>query len=203
MNTGKPMFVFTPNERARLLADVGRTDVSADAFVADVETCLQAFDYAARGGVSAGLPTGIASHLSIVVQAATALRGALYALPNDVAMLIDLHVLSEGARRRIASDLSQLVEPLEDIAGAIVEIKRAAEGDSLQENVRFEGRLVRALASAFRNRLNRKPTADAESGFPATLADILQFAGHRLPSIAALSAAITPMRLRELIGERI
>ena len=200
MVTGSSMFAFTPNERKQLLAVTGRSDIATLGFVGDIEACLQAFDYAASGGMSGGLPKAIAEHLSLVVRAAAQLRSTLYSLPNDVAMLIDLHLFSEGARRRITSDLSLLVEPLEDIAGAILQIQRAAEGDSLVENVRLEDRLVRAIAIVFRNRLNRKPTPEDDSGFPATLAHILEFAGHRMPCVAAVRAAVTRARLRELLG---
>jgi hypothetical protein len=200
MVTGSSMFAFTPNERTQLLSVIGRGDISTLGFIGDVEACLQAFDYSATGGMSRGLPTAIAEHLSNVVHLAAQLRSALYGLPSDVAMLIDLHLLSDGARRRIACDLSMLVEPLEDIAGAILQIQRAAEGDALAENVRLEDRLVRAIAVVFRNRLNRKPTPEDNSRFPATLAQILEFAGHRMPRIAAVRAAVTPARLRALLA---
>lgn len=193
-------FAFTPNERKQLLTVIGRGDVATLGFIGDIEACLQAFDFAAAGGMSHGLPKAIAEHLSAVVHLAAQLRSTLYGLPDDVGMLIDLHLLSEGARRRITSDLSLLVEPLEDIAGAISQIQRAAEGDSLVENVRLEDRLVRAIAIVFRNRLNSKPTSEDSSRFPATLAHILEFAGHRMPRLAAVSAAVTPARLRELLG---
>jgi len=201
MVTGSSTFAFTPNERKQLLTVIGRGDVATLGFIGDSEACLQAFDFAAAGGMTHGLPKQIAEHLAVVVHAAAQLRSTLYSLPEDVGMLIDLHLLSEGARRRITSDLSLLVEPLEDIAGAISQIQRAAAGDALAESVRLEDRLVRAIASVFRNRLNRKPTAEDSSRFPATLAHILEFAGHRMPKVAAVRAAVTQARLRELLGE--
>ncbi len=201
MVTANSMFAFTPNERMQLLSVIGRGDIATLGFIGDVEACLQAFDYAATEGMSRGLPKPIAEHLSGVVHLAAQLRGTLYALPNDVAMLIDLHLLSEGARRRVACDLSMLVEPLDDIAGAIQQIQRSAEGDALTENVRLDDRLVLAIAIAFRNRLNRKATPEDNSAFPGALAKILEFAGHRMPRVAAVRAAVTPARLRELLGE--
>ncbi len=195
------VFVFAPNERAQILADVGRSDVASVGFIDDVEACLQAFDYAATSSISGGLPDEIAQHLSTIVHTAAQLRGSLYGLPADVAMLIDLHLLSDGARRRVTNDLSLLVEPLEDIAGAVAEIQSAAQGDALTESVRLEDRLVRAIATIFRNRLNRKPTPEDGSGFPSTLGHILKFAGHRMPRLAAAHAAVTTARLRELLGE--
>ena len=199
MVTGSSTFAFTPNERKQLLTVIGRGDVATLGFIGDIEACLQAFDFAAAGGMSHGLPKGITEHLSVVVHAAAQLRSTLYSLPDDVGMLIDLHLLSQGARRRITGDLSLLVEPLEDIAGAISQIQHAAEGDVLAEGARLEDRLVRAIAIVFRNRLNRKPTAEDSSRFPATLTHILEFAGHRMPRVAAVSAAVTPARLRELL----
>ena len=169
MVTANSMFAFTPNERMQLLSVIGRGDIATLGFIGDVEACLQAFDYAATEGMSRGLPKPIAEHLSSVVHLAAQLRSTLYGLPNDVTMLIDLHLLSEGARRRVACDLSMLVEPLEDIAGAIQQIQRSAEGDALTENVRLEDRLVRAVAIVFRNRLNRKPHRKTIRHFPARL----------------------------------
>ena len=201
MNPGKPAFVFTPHEAALLMADIGRTDVAAVSFVTDVEACLQAFEYAANGEMSAGMPKEIGDHLATIEHAAAELRSALYELPDDVAMLLDLLLLSEGARGRIAADFSHIVGPLEDMAAAIGEIRRTAAGGTKQKSLRLEDCLVRAVGAAYRNRLNRKPGGDPESGFPPTLSDILEFAGHRLPGVAASAAAVTPTRLRRIFGE--
>jgi|GEM_PF-4885701 hypothetical protein len=201
MYPGKPAFAFTPHETALLMRSLGRNDIAATAFVADAEACLQAFDFAACGGLSSGLPQTVDEHLVRIVKAAAELRSALYSLPDDLAMLIDLHLLSDGARRRLAADFSQLVEPLEDIAAGVAEIRRAAAGDATRENARLEDRLVQALAGAFRNRLNRKPAADDDSGFLPLLGQLLGFAGQRLASVAAAAAALTPARLRSLLGE--
>jgi metal-dependent amidase/aminoacylase/carboxypeptidase family protein len=200
MNSGKPAFTFTPHEAALLMADIGRTDVSAVSFVADAEACLQAFEYVARGEMSLGMPQEIGDHLATIVRTATELRSALNQLPDDVSMLLDLHLLSDGARRRIALDFSQIVEPLEDMVDGIAELRRTTAGDAAHNNLRLENHLVRAIATAFRNRLNRKASADEESGFPNTLAHILESAGHRLPGVAASAAALTPTRLRDLLG---
>jgi len=200
MISTKYKFVFLPYESARLMDDIGRDDVSALAFINDVEACLQAFDYAASGNATSGLPDDVAADLSAIVTAAAKLRSMLYRLPEDMGLLIDLHLLAEGARRRVAADLSQLVEPLEDIAGAISEIRNTARD---QENTksRLENRLVRALAMAYRNRLNRKPTWHADSGFPALLAAIFAFAGDRLPSIASMRSEATSNNLRDLVRD--
>jgi hypothetical protein len=199
MNKGRPAFAFTPHEGALIMKDIGHTDISAVSFVADVEACLQAFEYAAHGEMSSGMPKEISDRLATIAHAAAELRSALYQLPEDVAMLLDLHLLADGARRRIAMDFSQIVEPLEDMAGGIVELRRVAAGDAGQRSLRLEDNLVRAIATAFRNRLNRKPDVDAESDFPGLLMHILESAGHRLPGIAAAAAAITPARLRALL----
>jgi hypothetical protein len=199
MNTGKPAFAFTPHETSLLMKDIGQTDISAISFIADVEACLQAFEYASSGEMSSGMPKGIGDRLATIAHTAAELRSALYQLPEDVAMLLDLHLLADGARRRIAVDFSQIVEPLEDMAGGIAELRRTAADDAKQRNLRLEDQLVRALATAFRNRLNRKPDLDAESDFPATLTHILESASHRLPGVAAAAATITPARLRALL----
>jgi len=200
VNAGNPLFSLTPSEKLQVFDDIGRHDVAAEHFVADIESCLQAFEFASGDGLVGGLPATTAAHLAAIVDAAATLRSALYGLPGDVAMLIDLHLLSEGARRRLTDDLALVVEPLEDIAGAIVEIQHGATEYAGDANATLENRLVRALAVVYRNRLNRKATADQDSGFPTTLAHVLQSAGHRLPRLAAASAAITPARLRAILG---
>jgi len=199
MNTGRPAFAFTPHEAALLMKEIGQTDISAISFITDVEACLQAFEYATNGEMSSGMPKEISDRLATIAHTAAELRSALYQLPEDVGMLLDLHLLSDGARRRIGMDFSQIVEPLEDMAGGIVELRRTAGDDGRQKNLRLEEHLVRAIATAFRNRMNRKPDADTRSGFPGALTHILEAAGHRLPGVAAAAAAITPARLRTLL----
>ena len=179
---------------------VGRNDIAATAFVADSEDCVQAFDYAATHAFRGGMPAQTAQHMGAIVTAAAELRGALYGLPDDIKLLIDLHLLSDGARRRVAQDLSQLIEPLEDLAGGIVEIERAAVREGEGSRGALEDRLVLALAAAYRNRLNRKPGAADDSTFPSTLSAILEFAGQRLASVSACRGAITPSRLRRLLA---
>jgi len=197
MSDNRPRFAFSQDERVELMAVIGRSDIAATAFVNDVEACLQAFQFAAGGGAGAGLPGDMARDLDTIVGAAAELRSALYRLPEDLSLLIDLHLLAEGARRRIAADLSQLVEPLEDIAGVITGIRRTSAGDDALGKANLGRNLVRALAATFRNRLNRKPTAQADSGFPQTLSRILGLAASRLPFVAALCASGHPEALLE------
>jgi len=201
MGARNPAFVFTPSETARLMADIGRNDVAAVAFLGDVEACLGAFNFVATEESPQSLPKDVVENLTTIVQTTARLRSALYALPAEISMLIDLHILSEGARQRIAADLARLVEPLEDIASAIAEIQRSTAGNATHESARLENRLVVALATAYRNRLNRRPTIESASGFPETLIDILDFAGRRLPGIAAARSALTTTRLGELIAD--
>jgi hypothetical protein len=203
MNPGKPTFSFTPHEAAQLMDDIGRTDVAAVHFVADVEACLEAFEYAAKGGMSSGMPKEIGDHLFRTARLAAELRSALYELPGDVAMLLDLHLLSDGARRRITEDFSQIVEPLEDLTGGIAELSHTVASGTRQRTLRLEDHLVRAIATAFRNRLNRKPEVEVDSAFALTLRHILENAAHRLPAIAESCAAITPARLRGFAQEHL
>jgi len=196
-----PTFAFTPNEAATLMDVLERRDIAASAFVSDCEDCLHAFDCGSSGATTNGMPTVIMQHLQTITAATAELRGALYALPEDIKMLIDLHLLSDGARRRIAQDMSQLVEPLEDLASGVAEIQKYAAGEREGGRGRLEDRLVLALAGAYRNRLNRKATADEASGFPHALATILGFAGQRVSSVSACRGAITNARLRRLLAQ--
>ena len=196
----KPAFVFTPTETAGLLADIGRDDAAAYAFFSDVEACLRAFNFVASEGCKKSLTKDVVGNFDGIVRAVAQLRSALYALPDEMTMLIDLQLLADGARRRLMADLVQLVEPLEDVAAAIVQIRDDVKDELASEQTRLENRLIVAIATIYRNRLNRKATADADSGFPKTLADILEYAGHRLPAVAAARSAVTPLRLRKLVG---
>jgi len=201
MHDPQPRFAFSPDERAQIMVTIGRSDIAATTFVNDVEACLQAFQFASSGGASAGLPDDVARDMATIVATAAELRSALYRLPGDLALLIDLHLLADGARRRIAADLSQLVEPLEDIAGSVAEIRHASAASDALGKGNLKRSLVRALAATFRNRLNRKPSAEAESGFPQALARILELAAPRLPFLAALDEARDSNSLRRYLRE--
>jgi hypothetical protein len=199
MNPGRPVFAFTPHETTLLMGDIGRSDIAAVRFIADIEACLQAFEYAAKGGLSSGIPKDVGEHLATTARLAAELRSALCQMPDDVAMLLDLHLLSDGAHRRIAIDSSQIVEPLEDLSGAIAQLRRTLASEASQKTLRLEDHLVRAIATVFRNRLNRRPDGDLDSDFARTLKHILESAGQRLPAVAESLAAITPARLRDLL----
>jgi len=200
MNRGPPVFTFTPHEAESLMQAVGRNDMAASAFVADCEDCLHAFDYVAGRAATMTTPDPLARQLRAVVESAAELRQALYELPEELKMLIDMHLLSDGARRRLAQDVSGIVEPLEDLAGGISDVEKQMSRAGNGERGALEDRLVLALAGVFRNRLNRKASAENSSGFPGVLSSMLDFASRRLPSVSACRGAITQVRLRRLFA---
>ena len=194
-------FALTPTQRTHILRELGRDDAVALDFIADAEACLQAFDFAAGNrSPGDGSPAG-AEPVEMLSRAIALVHTALVNLPEDVALLIDLYRLAGGAHHRIAPDVGLLTRPMQDTISAINEIHQAGGGDRPLDKTRLENRLILALANLYRRRLNRDPVSEDAPGFSRVLSLILEFAGHRLRSIAAARAATTPTRLRSVLSE--
>ncbi len=194
-------FALTPTERTSVLDELGRNDAAALGFIADAEACLQAFDYAVGNGASNDSSDDDEERFETLARAVIQVQSALDDLPEDMAMLIDLYRLAKGARERIAPDCGLLIRPWQDTIVAIDEIRRSIGGNKPRDNTRLEARLILALANTYRSRLNRDPVSEDASGFSRVLSLILEFAGHRVPPIAAARAATTPMRLRLVLSK--
>lgn len=185
---------------ARVTQLMGRTDTTTEAYMADCERCLGAYFNATSGAFAEGLPGPIAEHLDSVEHRAAELRSALYALPDELTALVDLHLLGAVAKRRLGQDLDALTEPLEDLAAAIHELRAQAKAEaSLGPDALFE-RLLRALGSAYRNHFNLLPKLDPRQPFLAVLRATLGPVAVRDERIASVKGDAGLDKLRAMFG---
>ena len=185
---------------ARISQLMGKTDTTTEAFLDDCERCLGAYFNAIDGAFEEGLPGPIAAHLDSVAHRAAELRSALYALPDELSALVDLHLLGAVTRRRLGQDLDAIVEPLEDLAAAVHELREQAKAEaSMGPDALFE-RLLRALGAAYRNHFNLQPKLDPRQPFLTLLRATLKSLGGRDPRIAAILGAEGEMQLRAVFG---
>jgi hypothetical protein len=164
----------------------GREDAAAWRLAEDVEACLGAFLVVARSG-GGTLPPKVATDLEGIARSAAALRSALYELPGDLALLLDLHVLGAGAQRRIGHDLERVAEPLEDLVAVLAEVRREADEQLGASGEALDRRLLAALATAYRNRLNLRPAAEPGGHFERFVRGVLQLAAGEVPEFASLA----------------
>jgi hypothetical protein len=182
-------FAFTPADTQAVFRLAGRDDAAAWRLAEDLEACLAAFLVVARGG-GGQLPPQVAADLDGIVRSAAALRSALYALPGDLGLLLDLHVLSAGAQRRIGRDLERVTEPLEDLVAVMAEVRRDADAQLGASGAALDRRLLAALATAYRNRLNLRPSAEAGGHFERFLRGVLGLAAGQATEFAALARRV-------------
>ena len=184
-------------ENARTL---GRRDVPAYRFASDLDAGIAADLVSRRGELHGGLPAPVDSELADAGELSQRLHAVLQRLPGDVRRLLDLHVLSDGAYRRVAADVEGLSAPLEDLAMAIARVQ--SEATSRHAGLaQLEDRLVAAMVTACRNRLGVAPKADAKSRLPAVLSAVLGIAAEREPLLAAVRDRVTPAYLGRLLAE--
>lgn len=182
-------FAFTPADLQAVFRLSGRDDAAAWRLAEDVEACLAAFLVVARGG-GGRLPPKVAADLEGIARSAAALRSALYELPGDLGLLLDLHVLSVGAQRRIGRDLERVTEPLEDLVAVVAEVRRDADEQLGASGAALDRRLLAALATAYRNRLNLRPSAEAGGHFERFARGMLGLAAAQAPEFAALARRV-------------
>ena len=198
MNTEEQL--LNPETEARVSQLMGRTDTTTEAYLADCERCLGAYFSAINGGFAEGLPAAIAAHLDTVTHRAAELRSALYELPDELTALVNLHLLGAVTERRMGRDLDAMVEPLEDLAAAIHQLREQARAEaSLGPEALFE-RLLRALGAAYRNHFNLQPKLDPRQPFLAVLRATLQSLTERDPRIASLFQAEGEAQLHQIFG---
>lgn len=179
-------FAFAGADLAALFGLAGRDDAAAFRLAEDLEACLAAFLVVARGG-GGRLPPTVAADLDGIAKSAADLRSALYGLPADVSLLLDLHVLSVGAQRRIGRDLERVTEPLEDLVAVMAEVRREADEQLGASGEALDRRLLAAIATAYRNRLNLRPSAEPGGHFERFLRGVLKVAAAQAPEFAALA----------------
>jgi hypothetical protein len=179
-------FTFSNDELHALFELAGRSDTAAYGLAADLEASLGGYLVVARGG-GQGLPPAVDADLAGIAVQAARLRSALYALPADVALLLDLHVLGEGANRRIARDLEAVTAPLEDLVAVITEVRAQAQATLGASGEVLDRRVLAALAAAYRNRLNLRPAAEPGGHFEVFAKGVLRLAGSHAEELQALA----------------
>jgi hypothetical protein len=187
-------FAFAGSDLAVLFRLAGRDDAATYRLVEDLEACCAAFMVLARGE-HGRLPPKVAADLDGISRLAAALRSALYELPADVSLLLDLHVLSEGAQRRIGRDLERVTQPLEDLVAVMAEVRRDTDAQLQAGSTQIDQRLLSAIASSYRNRLNLRPSADDGGHFERFLRGVLELAAVQAPEFAALSRRVGTVQL--------
>ena len=201
MNDADPLrFAFSDSQTESLIQAIGRTDITAQAYVREAETCIAAYLRAVGGGFREGLPADVRRDLDAVLRHSAELRSALYRLPDDLAALLDLHLLGEGAWRRLNSDLERLSFPLEALAAAVQELREDACRNPDVSSEAMAERLVRALAAAYRNHLNLQPRAEPGNPFPEVLRATLAAAGSRDPELAELALGLRLPALARMLS---
>ena len=191
--------IFRGANLDRLFLAAGRRDVPAYCFAGDLDACIAAYLVARRGELHGGLPSSIDTDLAEARELSQRLRAVLKRLPGDVRRLLDLHVLSDGASRRVASDVEGLAAPLEDLALAVERVQ--SEATSRHAGLaQIEDRLVAAILTACRNRLGLEPEAGAGSPLSVVVSAVLRIAAEQEPLLAEVRDRVTPAYLRELLA---
>lgn len=193
-------FTFGHDELQDLFALTGRSDTAAYGLVEDLEASLGGYLVVVRGG-GVGLPPAIDADLAGIASQAAQLRSALYALPADVALLLDLHVLGEGAKRRIARDLEAVTAPLEDLVAVIAEVRAQAQATLGARGDVLDRRVLAAIAAAYRNRLNLRPSPEADGHFGAFVKGVLKLASGHADELRALARRTGPVQLATAIED--
>lgn len=193
-------FEFRGAKLDRLVELLGRHDAAVQHFAEDLEACFGAFLSAHRGDFERGMPPDVDRDLDAVDRQAADLAASLEKIPTDVARLIDLHVLSEGAFRRVSSDVDDLRLPLRDLSSAIKRVREQAAGDG---KAALEDRLVVAIAAAYRNRLRVTPTAEPGGKFDTALQGIFELAAREAPALGGLAERLGAGRVAKLLVKHV
>ena len=184
----------------QLIELLGRRDSAVYHFAEDLEACFGAFLSARAGDYESGLPPDADRDLERARSLASALAVVLGKLPGDIGRLLDLHLLSEDAFRRMSSDIDRLGEPLNDLAAAIRELRRSAADDGIAA---LEDKLVCAITSAYRNRFKVNPSVETSTGFVTVLKGVLELVESEDSTLAGLADRMTPERVARLLAARV
>lgn len=191
-------FAFTPEQRERLFAALGRSDSGAWHLTEDVELALAAYgsvELSADG--ASNLAAGTSGFQHTLAQVLR-LRSELHALPEQARQLAALDAISGDN----ASDLIRLAhasgEALERLGAKLAALAHAASprAHPLAASERF----VHAVGQAFRNRLNIKPTTDAHGLFRRFLNVLFELVRRRHADLDELSGVLGDARLEQILG---
>jgi hypothetical protein len=192
-------FHFTNDETRALLDRVRRHDHNAYALMDDIERLVDVFVATRGAGMRSGLPKPVNEDLGQIEYLARELRQALKRLPEDVAAMLDLRLLSQTTGARLATDVMRLDPPLEDLATIIADVRQRCSGSQLLTLESMVEQLVSAIASTYRNRLNFRPGLSSDDPFPGFLHEALRIAASRTPGLADAVHYVTPALLAKAL----
>ncbi len=193
-------FSFDHDELQQIFELAGRSDTAAYGLADDLEASLGGYLVVARGGGD-GLPPAVDADLDSIARQAAQLRSALYALPADVALLLDLHVLGDGAKRRIARDLEAVTAPLEDLVAVIAEVRTQAQATLGASGELLDRRVLAAIASSYRNRLNLRPAPEPDGHFNTFARGVLRLAAAHADELKALARRTGPTQMATAVED--
>ncbi|GMU43877.1 MAG: hypothetical protein IT479_11140 [Xanthomonadales bacterium] len=189
-------FAFSDSQRQQLFDGLGRSDSGAWHLTGDVELALSAYgggDAVARANSAAVLDAAFAHTLGQL----RCLREDLYALPERAQELAALGRFGGDQ----AIDLTRLAHSAGDALdrlGARLSSLARREGVAAAGPCADAERFVRAVAQAYRNRLNIKPTADGP--FRQFLDVLFHLVQRRHADIDELARVLDTSRLARILG---
>lgn len=188
-------FSFSPEQRERLFAALGRDDSGAWHLTEDVEIALDTLAQSAQT-VQDGVSPSVAS--ARTVEQIKALRSALYALPGQARQWAVNGAIGDDDAADVARLAQTGGEALDQLS---VRLSRICELESRPGMTRHTAAelFVHALGQSFRNRLNIKPTSDSRGLFRRFLAALLVLVGRRHADLDELGQVLTNERLQEIL----
>lgn len=188
-------FAFSPEQRERLFAALGRSDSGAWHLVEDVELAIDAFGQAEQMAEDRTVP---AVEFEQLLMQTGHLREQLYVLPERVRKLAVIGAISTEH----ADDVARLAEAsgvaLELLSAKLAEVAACPAAASPGVQAVAE-QFVHGVGQAFRNRLNIKPTVDAHGLFRRFLRVLIDLVGRRHADLDDLSRAIDDVRLAHIL----
>lgn len=191
-------FAFSDEQRQRLLDALGRSDSGAFHLTEDVEAALSAYgqaDIEAQASSSDRAEGGLAS----VLQSVQKLRKELYGLPEHAQQLAALARIGGED----AADLTRMAhaagDDLERLGARLATLSRR-EGVVRDGPCAMAERFVHAVGQAYRNRLNIKPSADANGAFRHFLDALFSLVRKRHADLDELARVLDARRLARVLG---
>lgn len=189
-------YKFEAAELIDLFEAVGRRDAAAYSFSSDLEAAIRSYLALSVRGIAV-TPGEALKRADWAARLSDELVSVLGAIRGDIEKLQAAQPVPQLLERRIGNDVAQAVDALADL--------RLALGDLAQHVLELRGgaepedALLEAAARAYRNRLNRRPTAESEGDFRRVVEASLRRAAARVPALHRVLAVLTQARLVAVI----
>ncbi len=191
-------FAFSPQQRERLFAALGRDDSGAWHLTEDVELALDVYGGVARAWQDNGGDVARLTELEQILARVSDMCELIYALPERARQLAATGTLNADD----AVDLGRLAkdsgEALERLGTRLAAIGSRAHPPAVTHD--GAEAFVHALGQAFRNRLNIKPSSDSQGLFRRFLDALIELIGRRHAELDELSRVLTEERLARIIA---